>query len=240
MNNNYIGVLDSGIGGLTTLKEIKKILPNENYIFYADSKNNPYGEKPIKELHSIVKNIVDYFINKKVKLIVIACNTATTRLIHKLRKEYPNMIFIGTEPAIKVACDNNYKNILVLGTPSTIKSKRTSILIKNNKKEYQNIYLVACEGLANAIETKNNSQINKLLDKYLNPYINKNIDSIVLACTHYPIIKNKIKKYFNNVKIIDGNKGVAKQVKYQLEKNNLLKANKRKGKTIIINSKLNK
>lgn len=240
MNNNYIGVLDSGIGGLTTLKEIKKILPNENYIFYADSKNNPYGEKPIKELHSIVKNIVDYFINKKVKLIVIACNTATTRLIHKLRKEYPNMIFIGTEPAIKVACDNNYKNILVLGTPSTIKSKRTSILIKNNKKEYQNIYLVACEGLANAIETKNNSQINKLLDKYLNPYINKNIDSIVLACTHYPIIKNKIKKYFSNIKIIDGNKGVAKQVKYQLEKNNLLKANKRKGKTIIINSKLNK
>jgi len=240
MNNNYIGVLDSGIGGLTTLKEIKKILPNENYIFYADSKNNPYGEKPIKELHSIVKNIVDYFINKKVKLIVIACNTATTRLIHKLRKEYPNMIFIGTEPAIKVACDNNYKNILVLGTPSTIKSKRTSILIKDYKKEHQNIYLVACEGLANAIETKNNSQINKLLDKYLNPYINKNIDSIVLACTHYPIIKNKIKKYFSNIKIIDGNKGVAKQVKYQLEKNNLLKANKRKGKTIIINSKLNK
>ena len=240
MNNNYIGVLDSGIGGLTTLKEIKKILPNENYIFYADSKNNPYGEKPIKELHSIVKNIVDYFINKKVKLIVIACNTATTRLIHKLRKEYPNMIFIGTEPAIKVACDNNYKNILVLGTPSTIKSKRTSILIKNNKKEYQNIYLVACEGLANAIETKNNSQVNKLLDKYLNPYINKNIDSIVLACTHYPIIKNKIKKYFSNIKIIDGNKGVAKQVKYQLEKNNIVNINKYMGKTIMINSKLNK
>lgn len=237
MNNNYIGVFDSGIGGLTALKEIKKILPNENYIFYADTKNNPYGEKSIKELYSIVKKIVDYFISKKVKLIVIACNTATTRLISKLRKNYPNMIFVGTEPAIKVACDNDYKNILVLGTPSTVKSKRTSTLIKDNKKDYQSIYLVACEGLANAIETKNNTLIKILLDKYLNPYKDKNIDSIVLGCTHYPIIKSKIKKYFNNVKILDGNIGVAKQVNYQLEKNNLLNVRKSKGKTIIINSK---
>ena len=237
MNNYYIGVFDSGIGGLTTLKEIQKILPNENYIFYADSKNNPYGEKSIKELHIIVKNIVDYLISKKVKLIVIACNTATTRLISKLRKEYPNMIFIGTEPAIKVACDNNYKNILVLGTPSTIKSKRTSKLIKDNLKDKQNIYLVPCEGLANAIENKNNPLIKELLDKYLIPYQSKNIDSIVLGCTHYPIIKNKIKKYFNNVKIIDGNKGVAKQVKFQLRKNKLLNMNENKCKTIIINSK---
>ena len=239
MNNNYIGVFDSGIGGLTTLKEIKKILPNENYIFYADTKNNPYGEKSIKELHSIVKNIVDYFINKKVKLIVIACNTATTRLISKLRKEYPNMIFIGTEPAIKVACDNNYKNILVLGTPSTVKSKRTSTLIKDNKKDYQNIYLVACEGLANAIETRNNTLIKLLLDKYLNPYKDKNIDSIVLGCTHYPIIKNKIKKYFNNVEILDGNIGVAKQVKYQLEVTNIMNHSTKKGNVIFIDSKNN-
>ena len=236
MKENYIGVFDSGIGGLTTLKEIRKILPNENYIFYADTKNNPYGEKPQEELHAIVKNIVEYFISKNVKLIVIACNTATTRLISILRKNYSNMIFVGTEPAIKVACDKNYKNTLVLGTPSTIKSNRTKELVHKNIKDNQNIYLVSCEGLANAIENRNNPLIKELLDKYLNPYIDKNIDSIVLGCTHYPIIKDKIQKYFKNIKIFDGNIGVAKQVKYQLEKNNILNICKNKGKTLIINS----
>ena len=236
MNDNFIGVFDSGIGGLTTLKEIRKILPNENYIFYADTKNNPYGEKTTKELYKVVKNIVDYLISKNVKLIVIACNTATTKLINKLRKDYPNMIFVGTEPAIKVACDKDYKNILVLGTPNTIKAKRTLKLVNDNKKEYQSIYLVPCEGLANAIENKNNLLIKKLLDKYLNPHINKNIDSVVLACTHYLYIKNKINKYFNKAKVIDGNVGVAKQVKYQLEKNSLLNKKKHNGKLIYIDS----
>ena len=112
--NNKIGMFDSGIGGLTILKELKKLLPNEDYIYYADSKNNPYGEKSDEELMKIVTNIVDFLISKDVKIIVIACNTATTRCIKRLRLMYPNMLFVGTEPAIKVACDNNYKNTLTI------------------------------------------------------------------------------------------------------------------------------
>ncbi len=222
-----IGIFDSGIGGLTTLEEIKKLLPNENYIYYADTKNNPYGEKSKEELCSITENIVNYLLERDVKLIVIACNTATTNCIEYLRNKFKNIEFVGTEPAIKVACDNNYKNTLVLATPSTINSERTQSLLEKNIKENENFYLIPCEGLANAIEKKDDDKINELLDKYLKDY--KNIDSIVLGCTHYPIIKDKIQKYFPNAKLIDGNIGVAKRVKFILERDNLLSKSNNKG-----------
>ena len=168
--NSKIGIFDSGKGGLTTLNEIKKLLPNEDYVYYADSENNPYGDKTDEALYNIVTNVVDKLISKNVKIIVIACNTATTRCIEKLRKDYPNMIFVGTEPAIKVACDNNYKNTLVLATSGTIASERTHELVKNNKKKNQKIHLLSCEGLANAIETSNYEKIDKLLHTYLDKY----------------------------------------------------------------------
>lgn len=236
-NNNKIGVFDSGKGGLTTLKEIKKILPNEDYIYYADSKNNPYGNKTDEALYNIVKEVVDKLISKGVKLIVIACNTATTKCIEKLRQDYPNMLFVGTEPAIKVACDNNYKNTLVLATPGTIGSERTHELVQKNKKDEQNIILLPCEGLAEAIENSDEVKINKLLDKYLKEYENKNIDSVVLGCTHYPIISDKLKMYFRNSDLIDGNVGVANRVKYILETNNLLTDKKENGTIEFIISK---
>jgi len=225
--NKKIGLFDSGIGGLTTLEEIRKILPNEDYVFYADSKSNPYGDKTKEELLSITKEIVNNLLKENVKLIVIACNTATTQCINDLRQEFKDIIFVGTEPAIKVACDNNYKNTLVLATPGTIFSERTHKLIKDNKKENENIYLLACDHLANAIEKNDNKKIDKLLKTYLTEYQNKNIDAIVLGCTHYPIIKDKIQTYFPKAKLIDGNIGVAKRVKQMLEMNNLLSNNKK-------------
>lgn len=220
--NKKIGVFDSGIGGTTTLKEIINILPNEDYIYYADTKNNPYGNKSDEELYKIVKNVVEKLLKKDVKIIVIACNTATTRCIKRLREEFKDMMFVATEPAIKVACDNNYKNTLVLATPGTISSERTKMLIDDNKKDFENLYLISCDGLANAIEKNDNAAIKESLDKYLLPYKDKKIDAIVLGCTHYPIIKDKIQSYFKNATLIDGNKGVAKRVKYLLETNNLL------------------
>ena len=232
-----IGIFDSGIGGLTTLEEIRRILPNEDYIFYADSKNNPYGEKSIDELNTITKNIVNKLLAKDVKLIVIACNTATTQCINYLRKEFPSMIFVGTEPAIKVACDNNYKNTLVMATPGTISSNRTHELIDNNKKEYENIYLVPCDRLANAIERNDEKDIDLILHDNLDKYKNIKIDAVVLGCTHYPIIKNKIQTCFPNSILIDGNIGVAKRVKNQLEENNILSSKKEKGTLEFIQTK---
>ena len=224
-----IGIFDSGKGGLTTLNEIKKILPKENYIYYADSENNPYGDKTDEALYNIVTNVVDKLISKNVKIIVIACNTATTRCIEKLRKDYPDMLFVGTEPAIKVACDNNYKNTLVMATSGTIASERTHELVKKNKKKNQKIHLLACEGLANAIEISNYEKIDELLHKYLDEYVDKNIDAIVLGCTHYPIITDKIRVMFPGAKQIDGNVGVAKRVESLLKKNNLLNNQEKNG-----------
>lgn len=235
--NKKIGIFDSGIGGLTTLEEIRRILPNEDYIFYADSKNNPYGEKSIDELNTITKNIVNKLLAKDVKLIVIACNTATTQCINYLRKEFPSMIFVGTEPAIKVACDNNYKNTLVMATPGTISSNRTHELIDNNKKEYENIYLVPCDRLANAIERNDEKDIDLILHDNLDKFKNIKIDAVVLGCTHYPIIKDKIQTFFPNSILIDGNIGVAKRVKNQLEENNILSRKKEKGTLEFIQTK---
>ena len=217
-----IGVFDSGIGGLTVLEELKNVLPNEDYLFYADSKNCPYGEKSDTELYDITSNIVDYLIGSDCKIIVIACNTATTRCIKYLRDKYKDMTFIGTEPAIKVACDRDYKNILVMATPATIASERTSILVNENKKDYENIYLVPCEGLADAIETDNFKKQEDIVSSIYDEYKDKAIDAIVLGCTHYPHIKDLISKYFTNAELLDGGNGVARETKRQLERMNML------------------
>lgn len=221
--NKKIGVLDSGIGGTTVLDKMVELLPNEEYIYYADTKNNPYGEKSEEELYKIVRNIVTFLIDKKnCKIIVLACNTATTKCMKKLRKEFPEMLFVGTVPAIKVACDNHYKHTLVLATPATIDSERMTELVQDNKKENQEINLYPCPGLADAIEKQEEDKITQILEKIKRKTKAKKIDSIVLGCTHYPLIKDKIKKYFPKAALLDGSSGVAKEVKRQLENHNLL------------------
>lgn len=217
-----IGVFDSGIGGLTVLEEMKRVLQREDYLFFADSLNNPYGEKSDEELFNITSNIVEYLIKRGCKIIVIACNTATTRCIKYLRRKYPDMTFVGTEPAIKLACDRDYKNILVMATPATINSERTNILVNTNKKEYENIYLVPCEGLANAIEVNDIVKQEKIISTIYEEYKGYNIDAIVLGCTHYPHIKELISRYFTGAHLLDGSNGVAREVKRQLEMNSLL------------------
>ncbi len=232
--NKKIGVFDSGIGGLSILNVMKEVLPDEDYIYLADGKNCPYGNKSLDELITITSNIVDYLISNNVKIIVIACNTATTKCMKLLREKYPDMIFVGTVPAIKVASDNNYKNTLVMATPGTIESERTEELVRDNKREDQNIYLVSCEGLAESIENKDDKRIDEILNNIYLEYKDKNIDSIVLGCTHYPFIKDKIKKYFN-VDLLDGSLGVSREVKRQLELHNLL-SNEGSGEVTMINS----
>ena len=236
MENKKIGIFDSGIGGLSVLIELLKILPNEDYLFYEDSINNPYGEKTEEELFNITSNIVDYLIENDCKIIVIACNTATTSCMKKLREKYSNVIFIGTVPAIKVAYDNDYKNTILLATPYTVKSTRVEELIRDYKEDDQNIYLVSGENLANLIDNDDKDGIDLLLEKILLPYKNKG-DSIVLGCTHYPLIKDSIKKILPTCEILDGSVGVAKEVLHQLELNNIKSDSTESGNIIIKNTK---
>lgn len=229
-----IGVFDSGIGGLTVLEQLRKVLPQEDFIYFGDSKNNPYGEKSDEQLYCIVKGVVDFLIKEDVKLIVIACNTATTKCMKRLRIDYPGMIFVGIVPAIKVACDRGYKNVLVMATPVTISSFRTNELIKDNKREDQKITLLSCDGLAHLIEEGRGIEINTKLEEIFAGYKNTEIDAIVLGCTHYPLIKDNIIKVFGDVVLLDGSLGVAKEVKRQLENHNLL--NDGVGSVKILNS----
>lgn len=219
MKNMPIGILDSGIGGVTVLKEIIKLLPNEEYIYYSDSLNNPYGDKKKEEIINYVDNIIKYFINNNCKAIVIACNTATAAAIDSMRIKYPNMIFIGIEPAYKMIHDYaKTKKILVMATPSTISSNRFQKLFHkyNNKKTI----LLPCKSLAHLIEENETEKIEKYLIENLPT--NQNIEAVVLGCTHYPIIKEEIKKVLGNVCFYDGSTGLSKQLYKLLATNNLI------------------
>jgi len=231
-----IGLFDSGLGGLSILKELLNLLPNENYLFYEDSINNPYGEKSEEELMNITSNITDYLLKNDCKIIVIACNTATTSCMTKLREKYKDVIFVGTVPAIKVACDNNYKNIINFSTPNTKNSKRVDELIHDFKGDDQAIYNISGENLANLVELDKKEEIKSLLERVLGPYNNK-ADALVLGCTHYSLIKDEINKVLPNTVLLDGCKGVSQEVKRQLENHNLLSDSTTKGTIEIINSK---
>ena len=219
VKNNPIGILDSGVGGVTVLKEILKILPNENYIYYSDSLHNPYGERTKEEVLDYVNQIMSFFIEKQCKAIVFACNTATALTIDEIRKKYPNLIIIGIEPAYKMVYDYaQNKKSLVMATPATIQSER--FLNLYHHYDNGNTTLLPCSGLANLIEQGNDLEINN----YLNEHLPRNgqIEVVVLGCTHYPLIEKEIQKVMGNVIFYDGGKGVAQRLKNLLEADNLL------------------
>ena len=209
-----IGILDSGIGGVTVLREILKQNIHAKFIYYSDSKNNPYGDKSSDEVYSIVKTIVDYLLDKGCVAIVLACNTASAICVKRLREEYPDTLFIAIEPAYKMVHDYNPKGkTLVMATEGTIKSEKFLTLF--NKYDNKNTILLPCKGLAELIEEGNEVKIDRYLDDNLSKY--KDIDNVVLGCTHYPLIKKNIRRVLGDVKFFDGSLGVSKELVRQLE-----------------------
>ncbi|MEC8367526.1 MAG: glutamate racemase [Bacteroidota bacterium] len=249
MKNNSIGFFDSGIGGITIWESVNRLLPNENTIYLADSKNSPYGKKTNDELTNISKENVEFLINKKCKLIVVACNTATTNSINFLRKSY-NLPFIGIEPAIKPAALNTKTGkIGVLATKGTLGS---SLFEKTSNIHGQNVEIIEQHGLGlvELIEKGiySGSKIDSLLKEYLNPMLENNIDKLVLGCTHYPLIKKSIKKIINeSITIIECSEAVALQTERVLIKSNLINSGTEKSKKLfytngdknVLNSLLN-
>ena len=212
-----IGVFDSGKGGTTVLETIKRFLPEEEYYYIADSKNCPYGNKTKSELLEITSGIVDELKEWGAEIVVVACNTATTNCIKDLRDKYPELKFVGVEPAIKLVADTGSRKILVMATPGTIKSERTMALLNENRKSGQEIRLLACPGLAETIE--NDGDVELALRNVLKEILAEaeEYDSVVLGCTHYPLIRDKIQEFFPKAVLIDGNVAVAKQVKRAID-----------------------
>lgn len=238
MKNLPIGVFDSGMGGISVLREIKKLMPNEDYIYYGDSKNIPYGKKTKEELEKICIYIGDYFVNRGVKSIVIACNTATSTVVDKFRSRYKIPI-IGIEPALKPAVETYESGkIVVLATEVTLKEKKFNALMKQYEDKAEIVKIpaptlvtVVENGMTEGVEAEESI---KELFKDIN--INE-ISSIVLGCTHYIFLRNAIKKVLGeNVKLIDGGYGTAYNLKKILSSMDMLSNNNIDGCIEVVNS----
>ena len=192
-----IGLFDSGLGGLTVLKTLLKKYPNNEYVYYGDTLNIPYGDKTKEELIILAKKNVDFLLSKKVDMIIVACGTVSSNCLDILKESYNIPIISIIEPTIDYLNNSNYQNILVMATHATINSH----IFKNNINK--NIYEIETPKLVPMIENNNLLDIEEVLHDYLDDYLN-NIDVLVLGCTHYPIIKDYIKSVVGeNTKILD-------------------------------------
>lgn len=224
MDNRPIGIFDSGVGGLSILQEAKKLLPLENFIFVADQINVPYGGKTQKQIQSYTDRIMAFLIQKDVKTVIIACNTATVCAIDFLREKYKIPI-IGTVPVIKTIANlTKTKKTAVFSTPATAKSPYLQDLIKKFAP-YITVYRVGGTGLEELVETGDleSQEIDKILHESLEPLLEKNVDAIALGCTHYPFLSDKIQKIVGkNVQVVDSGGAVARRTKQILINNKIL------------------
>lgn len=234
---NSIGIFDSGLGGISVLNRCIDLMPSEDFIYFADKKNAPYGDKSKDEIVNLMIDVMEnIFIPNNVKAVVIACNTATNATIDVLRDMY-DIDIIGTEPAIKPAikqCPFDKKTI-VLATESTINSDR----FKNKLEglDYNKYITMGCSGLVELIELNKKESVKEYLKDKFKEVTISDIDSVVLGCTHYPFIKDDIKEVLNkDVRFFDGGEGVARRLKFILEEKDLTCKERKIGSVKLMNS----
>ena len=221
MGTRPIGMFDSGVGGLSVLIEVKKIIPKENFVFLADQANIPYGDKTKSQLKKLSQNITRFLLKHNIKLLVIACNTASCYTIDYLREKF-SIPIVGVVPAIKPAT-KLAKNgrIAVLSTPATSQSAYLKKLIENVAPRAQ-VLRLGCVGLEEAVEQLKKAEIARLLKIYLKKVNDLGADAVVLGCTHYPFLKKDIAEIVGkNVNILDSGKAIAERVSDILEKNRM-------------------
>ena len=229
-NQSPIGLFDSGVGGTSIWHEVHRLLPHENTVYFADSHNAPYGDKTQAEIIALSKQKVEFLLEKKAKIIVVACNTATTNAMKVLRHDY-DVPFIGLEPAIKPAAAlTKTGHIGVLATKRTIISEQ----YQQAALAYQNVTVHSQIGydLVGLIESGNinTQEMDALLQQYLSPMLAQNIDQLVLGCTHYPYLKANLQRLLPaDITIIDSGVAVARQTKHILEAHGLLNASGKLG-----------
>ena len=215
MNNAPIGIYDSGLGGLTVWREVRRLLPEESLLYLGDGKNCPYGSRPREEVRALADAAVARLVEEGCKLVVVACNTATSAAIVQLREAYPDIPVIGTEPALKPAVEKYPGGrILVMATPMTIRQEKFQAL-KAQYDDQAEIIGLACGGLMEFVER--GELRGEALDAYLfdklGPYLKVPVDAIVLGCTHYPFLTGAIRRIVGRgPEILDGSHGVAMQL----------------------------
>jgi glutamate racemase len=216
-----IGVFDSGVGGLSILQEIKSLLPQESFVYVADQLHMPYGGKTKQELEELSEKIVSFLIQKDVKLVVVACNTATVYALESLREKF-DLPIVGVVPVIKkIAETTNSGKIGILATPATSESQYLKELIDRFAPDKE-VYNIGTTGLEELVEQGivSSPEIDAILKHHLEPLIKAGVDALALGCTHYPFIKDQIKEFVGGtMQVIDSGSAVARQVKKVLENN---------------------
>lgn len=220
---DMICVFDSGVGGISVLKELVKIMPNEDFLFFGDSLNAPYGTKTKEEVRKFTIEATERFMEEGAKGVTIACNTATSAAVRVLREMYPNFPIVGIEPALKPAATEFLgKRILVLATPMTIAEEKFHLLLSRYESQAEVIPLPA-PGLMEFVENgkTESPELMEFLEKLLAPYKQgekEEVSAVVLGCTHYPFVASQIQKVLGEkVKIFDGSEGTAREMRRRLK-----------------------
>ncbi len=234
-----VAVFDSGLGGISVLRELVRTLPRENYLYFGDSLHAPYGTKTPQEVITLSLQAADRLLSQGAKALVVACNTATSAAIRTLRKTYPELAIVGTEPAIKPAVERHPGGrILMLATAMTVQEEKFQHL-KAQYDDQAQIIPIACSGLMEYVEQgvlRGSEVEGYLLDK-LEPYLKVPIDAVVLGCTHYPFLRGAIRRIVGRrPEIIDGSIGIARQLERRLEEQGLLNPGDVSGKVEFQNS----
>ena len=237
--NDPIGFFDSGLGGISVLQKTRQLLPGEDYLYYGDSRNAPYGVRPAQEVEALTERAVTYLLGQGVKAIVLACNTATSAAAASLRSRYPQIPIIGTEPALKPAVERHPGGrILVMATAMTLREQKFRVLWEQYRLQAE-IIPVAGNGLVELVEQGilEGPKAEQQLGQLLGPYLKCPVDAVVLGCTHYPFLRRPIRKIVGpDTEILDGAGGVARQLQRQLEGLELLQTRTTPGRVVFRNS----
>lgn len=233
---DYIAVLDSGLGGLSVLRHLRRRMPGERFLYYGDSAHAPYGTKTRQEVEELTLTIVHRLVERGLKALVVACNTATAAAIERLRREYPELIIVGVEPALKLAADRfPCGRIGVMATPVTLREEKFCHLLDRCAAGCQ-VYKIPAPQLVPLIEEGmvDTPVMEQTLHDLLDPYMGK-LDALVLGCTHFPFVSHAMERMLGaEVAVLDGGDGTARETLHRLEAANLLEQGA--GELIIENS----
>ena len=216
----YIAVFDSGVGGVSVLRELIKEMPKEDYLYFGDSANAPYGTRTTEEVRQLTMAAADKLLSRNVKALVVACNTATAAAINDLRRAYPDKVIVGIEPALKLAADNFPRGAVgVMATPVTLREEKFHKL--SQRFPEMEVSLIPAPGLVELIEQgSSEAELEAFLRPLLADYVGR-LDAVVLGCTHYPFAAHVIEKILH-IPILDGGRGTALQTRRRLEEAGLL------------------
>ena len=217
--SDYIAVFDSGVGGISVLRELLRLMPDERYLYFGDSANAPYGTRPTSEVRDLTISAAEKLMARGCKALVVACNTATAAAIRELREIYPDKIIIGIEPALKVAADHfPGGQIGVMATPVTLREEKFDVLL-HRFTDSCTVYKLPAPGLVQLVEQgkADSEETYALLEPLLSPYHGR-LDAVVLGCTHYPFAAPVIQRLLGeNTALLDGGPGTARQTRRRLE-----------------------